>query len=411
MQPSDIQALDRAAHQLFEQEKYLLAAQQCDIALELINYASPEALINAAMCYWHAGEFDLAADRVQHYIKIFEKSNTVDLQPCYKSLSAYLRFAGKFEQAEQVAQEKMTDSPDKSLHLGWFEMRRGNFKQSITLTDHGKQQNYWSSGRLTPNALQWSGQQLAGKTILICGESGCGDEIIFSRWLSDIKKTAAAVYYYTNNSLLQVFSRVFGVTPVTHPDQVNYDFWIPVMRLPYVLQSATPGSHAYLTADSSHEGRWRPVLEKINDKKIVINWTGNLTHPENKFRSVPLNLLVKYLGHRGQLISLQKTHNEKLPESVLDLSKKIESWDDTLAILNQCDLTVTCCTSIAHASAALGKPTIVLTNAVDYFTWCASNSGGKSDWYKNTWVFRQDSIKDWDSVFEQLAIFLDRGAK
>ena len=84
-----------------------------------------------------------------------------------------------------------------------------------------------------------------------------------------------------------------------------------------------------------------------------------------------------------------------------DLSDKLETWDDTLACIENLDYVITSCTSIAHAAAAMGKKTIILVPISAYYTW--SHSGEQSPWYgDNVILLRQQRPRTWDEPIEKL---------
>jgi hypothetical protein len=64
------------------------------------------------------------------------------------------------------------------------------------------------------------------------------------------------------------------------------------------------------------------------------------------------------------------------------------------------DLVITSCTSIAHAAAALGKPTWVIVPILPYYIWALP--GNKSPWYDSVTLFRQEVYKEWQQTFAKL---------
>ena len=99
----------------------------------------------------------------------------------------------------------------------------------------------------------------------------------------------------------------------------------------------------------------------------------------------------------AEFISLQRdTGLDQLPDfpSLVDNANNMPTLMDTLSIINNCDIIVTSCTSIAHMSAALGKRTIVLTPISAYYTWAFP--GDKCPWYgDNLTLLRQEKPRDW----------------
>ena len=107
-----------------------------------------------------------------------------------------------------------------------------------------------------------------------------------------------------------------------------------------------------------------------------------------------------------RLISLQKNDgleqlNQDLKIKVEDHSCEIDTGDqaflDTAAIINNLDLVITCCTSIAHLSGSLNCPTWVLLAASHDWRWFIDNKD--SVWYPSVSLFRQENLNDWKPPF------------
>ena len=109
-----------------------------------------------------------------------------------------------------------------------------------------------------------------------------------------------------------------------------------------------------------------------------------------------------------QLVSLQKGESEKdlknvdFPVKSFDgrIDNNGDAFVDTAAIIVNCDLIVTCDTSIAHLSGALGKKTWILLKKIPDWRWMLKRSD--TPWYKNTKLFRNKNIKNWKPVFDKI---------
>jgi len=78
------------------------------------------------------------------------------------------------------------------------------------------------------------------------------------------------------------------------------------------------------------------------------------------------------------------------------------SWEDTAACIENLDLVITSCTSVAHLAAAMGKPTWVIVPLLPYHIWAYGDE--HSPWYKTTTrVFRQTKFGDWTEPFEKIS--------
>ena len=395
---AELSQIDKLAEIFFQEKQFNIAAKLCDVAAVITDNKIPEILSKASLCHRLAADFETALDRISIYNLLVVN----DVQGLTEQ-AMYYRWLGRYEDSEFIVQYLMPDSTSKTLSLGWHEMQRGNFKKSIELTEAGRNGCYWAANRTVPAIKRLDSNNVADKKILVCGESGAGDEIIFARWLPLLKERAHTVEYYTNNTLAQVFARQFGINVITDPANTTCDYYLPSMSLAHVLQVEEPGNAPYLTPDPVYVDKWHKQLGASTAQLIAVNGTGDLNHPENVYRSVPWVQLAGHIGQHGTLVAVQKTLNEPLSTNILNVADEITSWEDTLAILSLVGVVVTSCTSIAHAAGALGKPTIVLTNACDYFTWCNAPSGTQSSWYSNTWVIRQTQLGSWTNELIQAA--------
>ena len=78
----------------------------------------------------------------------------------------------------------------------------------------------------------------------------------------------------------------------------------------------------------------------------------------------------------------------------------MKTWRDTAEIISGLDLIITSCTSVAHLSAAMGKPTWIIVPALSYYMWVLP--GNKSPWYDSVTLYRQTEYNNWNAPFEQL---------
>ena len=106
------------------------------------------------------------------------------------------------------------------------------------------------------------------------------------------------------------------------------------------------------------------------------------------------------------LINLQKEHAEDQKNNYYDKIKIFKEMDsekpflDTAAIIMNCNLIITCDTSIAHLAGTLGKKTFLLLNYNNHWVWGIDKN--YSNWYKNIKIFRQNNSKSWDDPFNQV---------
>ena len=73
---------------------------------------------------------------------------------------------------------------------------------------------------------------------------------------------------------------------------------------------------------------------------------------------------------------------------------------DTAAIIENLDLIITCDTSIAHLSGAIGKKTFLLLQKNCEWRWL--HDVDHSPWYNSIKIYRQKKQGDWETVFKNV---------
>jgi hypothetical protein len=145
--------------------------------------------------------------------------------------------------------------------------------------------------------------------------------------------------------------------------------------------------------------------------KIGIRWQGNPGYDQDLHRSIPfLDMFntVKDLG--ADLYSLQRDNGleemKDYEDRVIRLDHLMNTYEDTLAMINELDVIITSCTSIGHAAAAMGKRTIIITPISAYYTWCHVSE--QSPWYgDNLTLLRQEKPRVWNEPLDKLKEILN----
>ena len=88
------------------------------------------------------------------------------------------------------------------------------------------------------------------------------------------------------------------------------------------------------------------------------------------------------------------------------LGSKINTFEDSAAIIQNLDLLITVDTAIAHLAGALGKPVWVLLPKVADWRWMMERED--SPWYPSMRLFRQKESGDWAEVVERVKQELGR---
>jgi hypothetical protein len=160
---------------------------------------------------------------------------------------------------------------------------------------------------------------------------------------------------------------------------------------------------------------------------VGLAWSGGLRpdKPEwrlvNERRNIPLGVFCRELNAaNAEFFSLQKgeqaeaeirtRRQEYWPQGNFhNFMDEDENFSDTAAIIANLDVVVTVCTSIAHLSAALGKPTWILIKFDADWRWQLKRED--SPWYQFVKLYRQSADRLWEPVLRRVASDLTKLAE
>lgn len=321
------------------------------------------------------------------------------------------------EQLEDLKQKKLLTNDEIFRHdfnRGWFLITQGKYQEGFQLLESGRMLQSYGDPRPSIQLPIWHpSDSLNDKTVLIVLEGGLGDHIIMARFAKEIKLRGGTCVVATDKSLVSVLSRVDGIDRCISKDLIEYkdcDYWIPGFSCSWLFGTTfdTLPNTPYLSVDPSYDQKWKNIIPNKGNIRIGLRWSGNPKFEHQQFRKFnPIGMVTNILLAVTQskktvdLYSLQRDHDlMDLPDNIVDLNTKFETWEDTLACINQLDLVISSCTSVVHAAAALGKPTWVITPVLPYHIWAYGKN--TSPWYPNVKVYRQELGGIWTHCFEQL---------
>lgn len=324
------------------------------------------------------------------------------------------------QQLEEIGPERIKDPSGKinkemwlrhRFNRGWFLLQQGDFQTGSQLCESGRFLNTYGGGILPTKKPMWRGEDPKDKTIIISLEGGYGDEIIHVRFAKSLADRGATVILAASPEIISVFERVPGVSKVitrSYEDvnSTDHDYWIPGFSVGWVAGHtfADLPNKPYIIPRPESVQIWGNLINS-DKKKIGIRWSGNPKFEHQQFRMFDASYLTKLCANEDfKIYSLQRDNDlRELDERIMDLQHLLLSWEDTLAAIQNLDLVITSCTSIAHASAAMGKETWVITPILPYHPWAVSApESTKSPWYPSVRVFRQKKFGEWDECFDEL---------
>jgi tetratricopeptide (TPR) repeat protein len=280
----------------------------------------------------------------------------------------------------------------------------------------------------------WQGEPLAERTVLVYGEQGLGDEIMYASCVPELIACAGRVVLECSPRLAGLFARSFPQATVVGVPQLERtaawlrerglvpDCKVAVGSLPLHLRGTREsfaGHGGYLRADPVRRARWRARLAELGPGRTVgISWRGGVQRTGGAARSIELARWAPVLATAGvRFVSLQYGDSAaELAAAEAQLGTKVAHWaeaiadyEETAALAAELDLVLTVRTAAFHLAGALGRP--VWTPVTAPPEWRFLHTGDAMRWYPSVRLFRQRTAGDWDPVIGSLAAALGAWAR
>jgi tetratricopeptide (TPR) repeat protein len=282
---------------------------------------------------------------------------------------------------------------------------------------------------------RWNGQSLLGKTLLVHGEQGVGDEILFASCLPEVVTRVEKCVLVCDPRLAKFMARSFpAITVVGHPRQaggplpplpVPIDFQIPIGSLPMHLRTdanSYPTRKRFLLADPQKKQQWRKRLEALGPGlKVGISWRGGGTWEERRKRTTTLDqwkplfavsgvhfINLQHGASKAELSALQAlaTNHHNLSNTRptihhFEEADPLGNLDEFAAKVAALDLVISVGNTTVHVAGALGVPTWCLLPQVPQWRW--EQEGETCRWYSSVQLLRQFQRGDWDALLCEAA--------
>jgi tetratricopeptide (TPR) repeat protein len=265
----------------------------------------------------------------------------------------------------------------------------------------------------------WKGEKLASGRLLIWGEQGVGDEIMFAGLIPDAIRTGNRCMLDCDARLRPLFARSFpGIDVVSGGDpgnnpELEITAHLPCGSLPGLFRSTNAAFAAttspYLVADPVERDRFR--TQYADGRRLIgLAWyTRN--RQTGAGRSIGLSLFTALFARPDiRWVSLQYGDHQALEDQaaaagapiVIDRSvNQFSDIDRYAAQIAAMDIVITIDNSTAHLAGALGIPTWLLLPFARNWRWLQET--GESPWYPTLRLFRQPKLGDWQSVLQRVS--------
>ena len=286
------------------------------------------------------------------------------------------------------------------------------------------------------NRPRWTpGADLAGKSLLLVGEQGLGDEILFGNVIPDLLEALGPDGRLTlavERRLVPLFQRSFPkvrvgahatyvvdgrtlrVLPFLEDDMADIDLWAPLaspLRQYRATAASFPDRVGYMQADPKRVAHWRRRLDQApKGKKVGLLWKSAISNSGRHRYFSPFQQWAPVLKTPGvTFVNLQYGDcAEEIAQARREFGVDIwsppgidlkQDLDDLAALSCALDLTVGFSNATFNIAAGTGAPAWLISTPS---AWPRLGTD-RYPWYPQVRTFQPTAFAEWDPVMADLA--------
>ncbi|WP_374471383.1 tetratricopeptide repeat protein [Phenylobacterium sp.] len=277
------------------------------------------------------------------------------------------------------------------------------------------------------------GADLAGKRLLVVGEQGLGDEVLFANMIPDVLEKVGPEGHVTlavERRLVDLFARSFPEATVTahgtgllqgrparyvpgFEDGAGIDLYTPMASLLREFRrtpEAFPDRERFLAADPERVAYWRGELEALGPgRKVGLLWKSAIKRSTRQRYFSPFEAWRPVLGQPGvTFVNLQYGDcAEELAWAKRELGVDVwqppgidlkQDLDDVAALCCAMDLVIGFSNATFNLAAACGAPAWLISTPA---AWTLLGTE-RYPWYPQSRVFLPRGFGQWDELMERL---------
>ena len=368
------------------------------------------AVVNIANCLIEEGQIEEGIKQLENINKANPNNPIIlnNLGFAYKYQGDYSRAIIEYKKAIEL-NPKLDDA---LFNLSILELSSNNFIEGWVNYEHRWGTTKKFSIKMNYNKPVWN-KNLGYERILIWGEQGIGEQLLFSSVLADLKSKFKKVILCVNDKLVELFKETFKdfeVYPLSKKiDESHFDYHLPICSLGLYFRNNIKD----FKFNKLNVGGGLNYLKKNKKFQCALTWKRRSLEFRDKTSISLEDLKDILLIDEIEYIDIQYSNEddevkkfEKENNFVLGKVSGLDPFNDlyNLArLISKCDFVISISNTTAHLAAALGKPTYLILPKHRGKLWYWDNDFNNQNlWYPSVVKFIQTTNEDWDDPIRNL---------
>ena len=381
-----------------------------------------------AEAYYNMGSALQEQGKLEEAIEAYKKALSIepDFADAHNNMASVFQEQGKLEEAIEAYKKAISIDPDFAdgyFNLSFAKLQTEQWQHGIELQKWRWKTKTFQGYERVFEAPEWDGKSsIEGKTLLVWGEQGPGDMIIWSACLEYYTSIGVNVIVECPRKLVKLLTISFPKITVRtaikdiEPGKEDFDFQISIATLfghACVSGKITNRQNTYIFPDQKRVQYWKDRLKLITEKPCIgISWKSPVMTVSRQQNYADLSFWKPLLQNDNYtFFNLQSLDFENdLQKISQDFGVDVINFDDldhfddlaeVAAFSKALDKTISIATTVAHISTAVGTQTIIPTWKQSSWNNILYHSRGPKTevFYRNTW-------ESWENTFTNITKML-----
>ena len=381
-----------------------------------------------AEAYYNMGSALQEQSKLEEAIEAYKKALSIapDFADAHNNMASVFQEQGKLEEAIEAYKKAISIDPDFAdgyFNLSFAKLQTEQWQHGIELQKWRWKTKTFQGYERVFEAPEWDGKSsIEGKTLLVWGEQGPGDMIIWSACLDYYTSIGVNVIVECPRKLVKLLTISFPKITVRtaikdiEPGKEDFDFQISIATLfghACVSGKITNRQNTYIFPDQKRVQYWKDRLKLITEKPCIgISWKSPVMTVSRQQNYADLSFWKPLLQNDNYtFFNLQSLDfKDDLQKISQDFGVDVINFDDldhfddlaeVAAFSKALDKTISIATTVAHISTAVGTQTIIPTWKQSSWNNILYHSRGPKTevFYRNTW-------ESWENTFTNITKML-----